>query len=308
MLMLSLFVFILWIIGVFLLLNLTPKKFSDDMIELISPEENIRRRTEKIQKNKKRNFIVRAIADVHALLTYMNQSSQFSIVCICSIVFAILGIVISIFVNNVYLIVPLAGGFCTLPFIFVRLYSYTYTNQIQRELETTLHTITTSYLRTNDILKSIEENLEYINRPIKHVFQEFVSQIRFINSNERQAIDDMKEKIDNEIFKEWCDGLKQCSQNNTLKYLLVPIVNKFSTLRAIVSSIEEDLRGIRFQYIAVLCIVYTNIPLLYFLNRDWYNVLVNTTQGKFAIGLVTLISVITAIILVFITKPIKYKI
>lgn len=308
MLVISLLAFVLWIVGIFALLNLTPKQFSEDMLELISPEESIRIRTERVQKNKKKNFIVRAISDIHALLTYMNQSNRFSIVCIASIGCAILGIVIAVMVNNPFLIFPLAAGFCTMPFIFVRLYSYTYTNHIQRELEITLHTITQSYLRTNDILKSVEENLEYINRPIKHVFQEFVAQIRFVNPNERQAIDDMKEKIDNDIFKEWCEGLKQCSQNNTLKYMLVPVVEKFATLRSIVSSVEEEMAGIRFQYISVLGIVFLNIPLLYFLNQDWYNVLVNTAQGKFTIGLITMVAIITTIILVYITKPIKYKI
>ena len=308
MFLLSLLIFAMTMAGMLIVSNLNLDNMAADMDKLMNPEVPIAKRAHKLQKKVKEGFIRRTLHDIKSIMIYMGQSNKFIIVCSISIIMAVLGIILSIAVGNPYLIPALFVSFLSMPFIFVRLYSYSYTRNLQRELELSLSQVTTSYLRTDDIIMAIEENINNKNKPVRQVFEKFLNQVKFINPNVRQAIDEMADEIDDDVFKEWCEALKRCNQNRTLKFLLQPIVNKYATLRNIGSSIGEAMFEIKFQFYMIVGIVYLNYPLLYFLNKDWYAVLSSTTQGLMTTGVIALATVICTIILTFITKPIKYKI
>jgi Flp pilus assembly protein TadB len=50
-----------------------------------------------------------------------------------------------------------------------------------------------------------------------------------------------------------------------------------------------------------------NIPLLYFLNRDWFDTLLFDTSGKIVLGICGTVILITALLMMKLTKPIEYK-
>ena len=305
---LSLGLFALFLIGFTMVSNLSLDKMSTDMDSLLNPSENIRKQAIKWQKNKKDGFFIGVLKDTQLILSTMGQSNKFIIICVLSIILSIFGVTLSIILKNPYLIPAFAAGFLSLPFIFTRTYSYTYQKHLREELELSLSQITISYLRTEDILKSIEENLIYVNSPVREVFEEFLYQIKYINPNIRQGIDDMENKIDNNIFKEWCEALKRCNQNRTLKYMLTPIVDKFATLREVSSSVQEALNGYKMEFFIIVGIVYANYPLIWFMEKSWYEVLAKTQLGLATTGVVAFITVICSIILSFILKPLDYKI
>lgn len=305
---LSLVLFALFLIGFTMVSNLSLDKMSTDMDSLLNPSENIRKQAIKRQKNKKDGFFVGVLKDTQLILSTMGQSNKFIIICVLSVILSIFGITLSVILKNPYLIPAFAAGFLSLPFIFTRTYSYSYQKHLREELELSLSQVTISYLRTEDIMKAIEENLVYINSPVREVFEEFLYQIKYINPNIRQGIDDMENKIDNNIFREWCEALKRCNQNRTLKYMLTPIVDKFSTLREVSSSVQEALNGYKFEFFIIVGIVYANYPLIRFMEKSWYEVLANTQLGLATTGVVAFITVICSIILSFILKPLDYKI
>ena len=102
----------------------------------------------------------------------------------------------------------LACGFLFLPFWYIRLTASHFKKDVSSELETALSIITTAYLRSEDILTSVEENLEYLNPPVKTVFADFVSRIRLIDPDLEAALEELKGKIENDVFMEWVDALK----------------------------------------------------------------------------------------------------
>ena len=61
------------------------------------------------------------------------------------------------------------------------LHRLTFKKLYQQNLETALSIITTAYLRNEDILTAVEENMNYLNPPVLSVFREFVSRIKLIN-------------------------------------------------------------------------------------------------------------------------------
>lgn len=304
----SLAVFVLFLVGLIIVSNIHLEDMSSDMDSLMNPAESIRKRAYKKQKNKKEGFFIGILKDTKLILSSMGQSNKFIIICILSVILSFMGAIVTVLLGNPFLIPAFAIGFLSLPFIFVRTYSYAYQKHLRNELELSLSQITISYLRTDDILKSVEENLMYTNPPVRNVFEEFLYQVKFINPNIRQAIDDMSEKIDNRIFREWCDALKRCNQNRTLKYMLQPIVDKFATLREVGDSIQEALNGYKMEFFIIVGIVYFNYPLVWFMEKSWYEILSTTTLGLATTGVIALVTVICSIILSFILKPLDYDI
>ena len=53
--------------------------------------------------------------------------------------------------------------------------------------------------------------------------------------------------------------------------------------------------------------VLANIPILYFLNKSWYEALMYTTLGKVVLAICGVVIIITALRMVKLTKPIEYK-
>ena len=88
-----------------------------------------------------------------------------------------------------------------------------YKKDIAAELETALSVVTTAYLRTEDIVTAVDENIAYLNPPVSKVFREFLMQIKLVNPDVEAALRTMKSRIDNEVFREWCDALCDCQHD-----------------------------------------------------------------------------------------------
>ena len=174
-------------------------------------------------------------------------------------------------------------------------------------IATALSIITTAYLRNEDIITSIEENVHYLNAPVKAVFENFISRIKLSNPDITAAILDMKTKIDNEVFQEWCDSLILCQTDRSLKSTLTPIVNKLSDMRVVNADLEYMITGPRKEFIYMAFLVIGNIPLLYMLNKAWFNSLMNTVVGQIVLAVSAVGIFISTAIVIKLTKPIEYK-
>lgn len=57
----------------------------------------------------------------------------------------------------------------------------------------------------------------------------------------------------------------------------------------------------------MVCFVVGNIPILYVLNRDWYDMLMTSIPGKIVLAVCGVVIIITALFMMKYTKPIEYK-
>ena len=78
------------------------------------------------------------------------------------ILFAV-GAVLALLIGNVYMVPILGIGFSLIPIWYLRSTAASYKKHLNEELETAISIITTSYLRTEDLIRSVKENLPYIN-------------------------------------------------------------------------------------------------------------------------------------------------
>ncbi len=298
---------VLLIIGIALLMDFTPENVTNDLISIITPKDSLREKARAMRGNKKKHGIYKTLLKMKTALEVTGKSKQFSLACFLSLVGFAGGMILSIIIDNIFLLPVFSVTFGLLPFFYIAHTLSYYDKHTKDELETTLSIITTSYMRSDDILSSVRENLSYIKPPLREVFLSFIGDATAVTSNTKRALYNLKEKVDNEIFKEWCDTLIQCQDNRTLKDTLQPIVAKLTDVRVVNNELKTMMTAARNEYWMMVFLVVGNIPLLYLLNKDWFHTLLFTTAGKAVLGVCGVVILITALLMMKYTKPIEYK-
>lgn len=304
MLTLRIFAFMALIVGVFRLLDI---RFTDLFRDFINKPQSIRTQIDEATNRKKKRFIVRQIEEVSEIMRLTDREDKIPVVFIACAVFAISGAIIASLFDNVFLIPVLGIGMMCLPVWYVKLTASHFKKDISEELETALSVISSAYIRNEDIVTAVEENVHYLNPPIKNVFTDFLVQLKLIDSDVVKAIEGLKTKIDNDVFHEWCDALIQCQSDRNLKSTLTPIVTKLSDVRTVNTELELMLAEPRKEFIIMAMLVVATIPILYFLNKDWYEVLMHTGIGKIVLAVDFAAIFICGAFVVKLTRPIEFR-
>ena len=304
MLTLRIFAFMALIVGAFRLLDL---RFTDLFRDFINKPQSIRTQIDEATNRKKKRFIVRQIEEVSEIMRLTDREDKIPVVFIACAVFAIAGAIIASLFDNVFLIPVLGIGMMCLPIWYVKLTASHFKKDISEELETALSVISSAYIRNEDIVTAVEENVHYLNPPIKNVFTDFLVQLKLIDSDVVKAIEGLKTKIDNDVFHEWCDALIQCQSDRNLKSTLTPIVTKLSDVRTVNTELELMLAEPRKEFIIMAMLVVATIPILYFLNKDWYEVLMHTGIGKIVLAVDFAAIFICGAFVVKLTRPIEFR-
>lgn len=299
--------FLLITAGTVKLLKLTPEKITNDLMRFVSPKQTLRDKVLTAKGKKKSRKLTVELKRIRDALEQTGKGGQFTIACAASVFLMIIGCVVAIMIDNAFLIPVFAVTFALIPFAYAKRTVSFYDNHIKEELETALSIITTSYVRTDDIVTAVKENVQYLKPPVKDIFAGFVAENMMISSDVKQSVRHLKEKIHNSIFDEWCDTLISCQDDRTLKDTLMPIVAKLTDVRIVNNEIKGMLTAARTEYWMMAAMVVGNIPLLYFLNKDWYAALMFTTLGKIVLALCGLTIVITAALMFKYTKQVEYK-
>lgn len=307
MIVLYLIGFLLLSAGIVLVLRITPESVTDDVMKLVSPEQTLRTKS-RIAKGKKRSRkLTREILHIKEALEVTGKGKTFTVACAASVVLLVAGCIFAVLIDNYFLIPVFAFAFAMLPFLFAKNTISAYDRHIREEMETALSIITTSYIRSDDIVGAVSENINYLKPPIRELFQGFVGDAMMISSDLKEALRNLKEKVDNDVYREWCDALISCQDDRTLKDTLLPIVGKLTDVRIVNNDLKTMLGEVRREYWMMALLVVGNVPLLYFLNKDWYHALMDTIPGKITLAVCAMVILVTALLMLKFTKPIEYK-
>ena len=304
MLTLRIFAFMALVVGTFRLLDI---RFADLFRDFINKPQSIRTQIDEATNRKKKRFIVRQIEEVSEIMRLTDREDKIPVVFIACMIFAIAGTIIASLFDNVFLIPVLGVGMMCLPVWYIKLTASHFKKDISEELETALSVISSAYIRNEDIVTAVEENVHYLNPPIKNVFTDFLVQLKLIDSDVVKAIEGLKTKIDNDVFHEWCDALIQCQSDRNLKSTLTPIVTKLSDVRTVNTELELMLAEPRKEFIIMALLVVATIPILYFLNKEWYEILMHTGIGKIVLAFDFAAIFICGAFVVKLTRPIEFR-
>lgn len=296
------------VMGLFLVLEISPYDFILDLSKFKNKrEKSLASKIKELTSKKKKKGLKLLLDETRAILKATGKETKFSMILITSFSLMVLGLFLATLMNNLFLIPVLALGFSLLPFWYVRFTSIRWKKELNSELETALSIITTSYLRSESIITAIEENVAYINPPVQDVFRAFLTQTKLINANIKMALSGLKTKIESEVFHEWVDALIGCQEDKNIKSTLTPIVSKLSDMRIVSAELDYLLYEPMKEYVTMALLLVGNIPLMYFLNKDWYHTLMFTSIGKAVLAICGTVIFISLAAVINLSRPIEYK-
>ena len=296
------------ITGAFLIFRISPMDFTLGVFRrLTSGPKRLRDDINETTQRRKPGAFRREMLETQAILQATGKEDRFPALCAASLLLFAVGAGVAILMNNLLLVPVLAAGMMFLPFWYIKLTAGHYKKDIAAELETALSIITTAYLRSEDLQTAVEENIGYLNPPVQGVFRGFLTRVKHIDPNMDTALSELKGAIDNEVWQEWCEALSACQYDHSLKTTLNPIVAKLSDMRIINGELENLVFGPRKEFISMVALVVLNIPLLYFLNKDWYATLMTTVPGKAVLAVCAAAIFLSFARVVKLTQPIEYR-
>ena len=285
------------VVGFFVLLGITPSDFTEGVFrQITSKPKNIRDEINESTQRKKKFILRREIEETQNILRMTGREAKFPAICAMSLLLFLVGASFAFLIGNFFLVPVLAAGMMFIPFWYIRLTAAYFKKAISAELETALSIITTSYLRNEDIQTAVEENLEYLNPPVKSAFAEFLTRIKLVDPDVDAALRDLSTKIDNAVFREWVAALLTCRYDRGM-----------SDMRIVNGELENMVFEPRKEFIVMQILVLGNIPLLYFLNQEWYDILMHTPMGQIILAVCAAVLFISTAAVIKLTQPIEYK-
>jgi Flp pilus assembly protein TadB len=306
--MILLMAFLGLVIGGFLMMSLSPMDFADNVAGLFrGRKKTLARKIKEATNTKKVKGIRKTILETKEILEVTGKQHLFGTLTVFSIILFIAGTFFSLMMNNVLMIPVMAVGFSLLPFWYVMFTANFYKKQLNAELETSLSIITTSYLRSENFILAVEENVNYLNPPVCDVFRHFLAQTNLINADTVLALENIKYKIANEVYREWIDAVIACQEDKTLKTTLTPIISKLSDVRVVSAELDILLYEPMKEFITMALLLVGNIPLIYFFNKSWFDTLMNTIIGKGVLAISAAALFVSLAAVIRLTRPIEYK-
>lgn len=298
--------------GIFLLLNITPISMYHDLQSIflrLRPQKKLsmKKQIEQSTRKKKLRGIRKIFIESKTTLELTHRMDRLPIYTVTSIVLFIAAILISVLLGNFILMPILAVGLSLLPWLYILLTAAKFKKELNNELETALSVITTSYIRSNNLVTSFRENIEHINYPIRGIFEDFLFQSDMISSDFTQLLENMKGSLDNAVFQDWVDQLILCQDNRTLKSTLQSIVNKLSEVREVTGDLENLMYEPMKENLSMSALVVLNFPLIGLMNKEWYDTLMNTPIGQIIVAVTFAALFVSLIAAVQKTRPVEFR-
>lgn len=263
---------------------------------------------DKLNGNNKEGYLEKVQNEAILTFTKTGQAQQYKKTLRFSVLIGSLGFTLSLILfKNIFLAPILGVGLYFIPLWCVRFRQYSFTRYINEELELALSMTTTGYIRSNDIISAVEENVANFGGAVKAEFKSFLKRVKTINPSVKEELETLKASLDCPLFKSWCDLVILCQDDYTLKGALPPIIRKFSDLKRQQLENETNMMLPMQEAITMIAIVLFCIPLLYLLNAEWFYFLIHSVFGQLSIAIAFLCILATINKAIRLSGPIEFS-
>ncbi|WMJ22697.1 hypothetical protein RBG61_11955 [Paludicola sp. MB14-C6] len=252
-------------------------------------------------------YFIREFNEAKETLKYKHKESEYKKLIVTSTIFAVCGFLLGLLFQNILLSPVLAVGLALIPVWRVKLSRHKYDLFVADELESGLSTITSAYIRKNNLIAAVEENMENLNDPLKETMQLFLCIVNKATPSVSYGIKTIQPLIKNDIWDEWCTELIKCQSNSSLRPNLIRIVRKLSDIKMIQSDIDVEMSKCVKEFMSILFLALLGIPLVYVANSNWFTLYFTNPYGKAALLFVAVVILVCLGKLVTLMKPIRYR-
>ena len=309
---LYLFSFLLVAAAILSLLRIAPADFLDSlagMARTLRPNRKatLKQQIKKSVREKKIGGIRKIFSDARNELELTHRTDRLRWYTTASVLLFTEGVLVSALFENYFLMPVLAVGLALLPWLSVLLNAASFQKQLNGELETALGMITTSYLRNDNIISAVRENVGSIHYPIREIFEKFLVQADLISSDVTKLLEEMRDSLDNTVFHDWVDQVILCRQNRTLKSTLQPIVSRLSTVREVTGKLENLMYEPVKEFISLAVMVVLNFPMIRLMSPQWYDTITRRTGGQILIAFTFFAVFFSLCACITKTRPAEYR-
>jgi len=293
---------LLIIAGFFLITGIRPK---DVTVVLFKPFKHRKERQQRIRAitGKKPGFIQRQIRDAQQMLDAAGMSEQVSTYKWLAVILAFLGFAFGLVIENTLAAIVMSMGLAIAPLAIIRIRTGEYFRSLHAKLEIGMGIVTNAYIQSGDLVGTIQTSLHLLPSPLGDIFGRFLIETQFIDANLVRAIEQMRDRIDNRYWRDWCSVLIQCQHDRQLRFALPGIVERLGEMRRAQMEVDTTIRKHFGDYIITVMIVLGSIPLMGFMMPDWYDMLMHTLPGKITLSVILFAVLSTAIWVARINQP-----
>lgn len=293
---------LLIIAGLFMLLSVRPSDVFGWMLKPLKRRKEKRDRLRRIT-GKSKGKVAATVDDAKAMLNASGMSGKTAAYKWAALILATIGLLIGMALDNVLAGIVLSAGLGCSPLIVIRIRTGDYIRNLNEKLESAMSTITNSYISSCDLIGAVESNLHLLPAPVDAIFKQFYTRTQFVDSDVVKALQQMRDKVDNRYWRDWCDVLIQCQRDRQLRFALSGIVSRLGEMRRIQMETDTMLRKHMGDYIVTVLIVLGAIPLMGFMMPDWYTMLTTTIAGKITLAVILAAVLATAIWVARLYRP-----
>lgn len=296
----------LLVVSIFCFWGVTPDVMMSDLMSLLRPSSKLRIQAENVQDNKPRADLYGKIQKLRNSMEATGKGKYFPFLVTASGLLVFLGIAIAAWLNNWFLAPTLVVAMGLLPVTYASSAIRAYENSIHDEMETALSVITNAYLRTDDLTAAIQETISYVKPPMRQLFEKYLIDTA-VNPAKKEALYKLRGRLDDQVWFEWVTTLIQCQDDRSLRENLQPIVAKMTDVRLVNDQVKGAVASARSEYFVVVAFLFANYPMMYSINPDGFQILINTTAGKAITGVVAAVVLITYFIMRRVTKNVTFE-
>lgn len=253
----------------------------------------------------KKDFImVEEVNSAKQILDETGRGAEFAKVCLQCIIFTAVGALAGLILKNIIATAVLGLMGFMLPLWRLKLYRNKYKKYVTAQLESTTSLITISYIRCNNFIQAVEENIEQISPIVRPKFQRFLDECK-INASVKNCVRNLRDSINNSLFREWCEIVLKTLDNSEMKEALLPICEKYTNVKIVQDEIDAEVMGSIAEYIIMMAFMVCCYPLVYFLNADWF-AYYSSPLGTICVGYTLIVLFYSIARMIGIMQPVEY--
>ena len=253
----------------------------------------------------KKDFImVEEVNGAKKILDETGRSAEFAKVCLQCVIFTAAGALIGLVLRSVIATAVLGIMFFMIPLWRLKLYRNKYRKYMTAQLESTTSLVTISYIRCNSFIQAVEENIDQISPIVRPKFQKFLDECK-VNASVKNCVRNLRDSIDNSLFREWCEIVLKTLDNSEMKEALLPICEKYTNVKIVQDEIDSEVLGSLAEYVIMMLFMLFCYPLVWFLNAEWF-AYYNTFPGKFVVGYTLIVLFFSIVKMIGVLQPVDY--